>query len=175
MNVDDDIAEGPPEFGQSPQRSGQELEGQVPVVHSGLPPNSYVLSLPEILLEGSREKRHTDLTWKLISKMASDCEEDKRSLRADLAIVRADLEGWRTTTATRSEELIDLRARWDSVSKLVNVQALLYVVGGLLVGPAIQGLLSRSYETADVMLAVLGTAAIISAFLLGRIGPKRRP
>src|SRR5262249_42160420 len=93
--------------------------------------------------------------------------------RQELAAARSDVETWRSRAEERAGTIIDLRARWDSVSRLSTAQALLFGVGGLLVGPALQDAVGGQFSLAKVLLAVLGLGAIGAAVLLGRIGPKR--
>ena len=59
------------------------------------------------------------------------------------------------------------------MSSLTNAQALLYVVGGVLVGPAVPGLIAGKPEGTSMLVALLGVAGIVGAYILGGIGPKR--
>lgn len=129
--------------------------------------------LPEILIDGIRESHHSELTWKLISKFASVSEDEKATLRRELAAARDQIENWRSRAEDRAGIIIDLKARWDSVSKLSNVQSLLYVIGGVLLGPFFQDLVVRRWVSESVTYAAVGAVAVIAAFLLGRIGPRR--
>ncbi|MCC7132026.1 MAG: hypothetical protein IT352_05240 [Gemmatimonadales bacterium] len=173
MPDDNEDPAPPPEPSPDDTRTGQGATPIGPVVQSGLPAGSLVRELPTILLEGAREARHSELTWKLISKIAAVAEDDKASLREELAAERRETEKWRTKAEEQSNTITDLRARWDSVSTLSGTQALLYVVGGLLTGPAVSDGLNLRWVPQTVTVALLGIAAIVAAFLLGRLGPKK--
>ncbi|MBK7834372.1 MAG: hypothetical protein IPK33_03330 [Gemmatimonadetes bacterium] len=165
--------ETPPEPATGVVRTGQVAGDAVHHRPVGIPTTSGFGEYPDILLQGARDAQHSELTWKLISKYASVAEDEKDRLREERDAARRDTETWRGRATALSEELVALKARWESVSTLTNVQALLYVVGGLLLGPALQDLLTRKWVPGTATVGILGAAAVAAAFMLGRIGPRR--
>ncbi|MBA4073377.1 MAG: hypothetical protein C0497_16370 [Gemmatimonas sp.] len=163
----------PPEPTLGVVRVGQAESADAPAIHTGLPEGSTIRALPEILLEGAREAGHSALTWKLISKIVSVGEEERAILRAERESAKSEAEKWRSNAEREARELIDARARWDSVSTLTGAQALLYVVGGVLVGPALQSGLVGDWNGNLFLVALLGIAAIGAGYMLGKLGPRR--
>lgn len=174
MSEPRDGKESPPEPSRDVVRAGQ-AEGEATVIlSSGLPPGSGISGFPQILLEGARDAVHSGLTWKLLSRIFSASEDERDALRAERDAARSDTEKWRQKAEQLSGELIDARARWDSVSTLTSAQALMYVVGGILLGPAVQGIMAGSPDQTSIFVGLLGLAGVCGGYLLGSLGPKGR-
>jgi|SRR6185312_1129011 len=163
----------PPEPSANVERVGQSKETGIATIHSGVPMDSRIAELPAIILDGARETVHSELTWKLISKIVSQGEEERDSLRAERDSARIDAEKWRARSEAVSHELVGLRARWESISTLTNAQSLLYVAGGASVGPALQDILAGKWAPETLIVAALGVAVIWAGHRLGKIGPRR--
>ncbi len=163
----------PPAFQGDGSRSGQSVSGSLPAVSDGVPTQSVIGALPEILIQGGRESQHSQLTWNLISKSFSVAEDNLATLRAERDAARNESERWRTSATKLSEELVGLKARWESVNTLTNAQAMLYVVGGVLLGPLCQDTLNRRFDPTTMSVGLLGAASVVVGFWLGRIGPRR--